>query len=674
MLLVSIIIRKITLLLCKNLNDNRDVLIIWVPILQGIGIIIYFSLTNEPQDDVLVYIAFLLLVGLVFICLRKYSILFISVFFILLGFVSVQIKAHYFVGSVLRHQVYVRDVIATVKEISIQQSNKRLVVCDIKGSKYGIKCIRLGVRTKLDDNITIGDMVQFSAIIYPPSVAVSPFSYDFSRIAYFKNISAVGFAVSNICLFKKSRSRRVTEYIELIRLNIYKVLLRSLTEDSANILSALLIGKKEGIKSDIMDTIRNTGIAHLFAISGLHLSFIAGLFFSLSRSLLVLFTKFAESYDIKKISSVIAIVVSLIYLLIAGMPVSGQRAFIMVSCVFIGILIDRNHNNFCSIAVASFIILLFNPESLLSPSFQMSFAAVLALVASHNIFLRLVVMNNIVQYFSSIVLSSLIASLATLPYVVYHFNYFSIAGVFANLLAIPITTFFIMPLGLLYIVLGIVNLEFCVSWMLESTVNLLIYIVKYIAKIDGLVVLFHAFSSVSILIITLGFLFLCLWRGNMRFCGLILVILGFFVGISYVTPDIMFNQHNIVVKELNGKLYAINQKAHLTSFINLTWARQNGQKKMLKHYSGNNQYLSCERAGCIYNKLGRNVLIAYNADYVMQNCQDVDLIIQAKKFMYPSECLTQHINYNNTSKSYVIWVTNNEIKIDGMFGNRIWNT
>ncbi|KJV65445.1 MULTISPECIES: ComEC/Rec2 family competence protein [Ehrlichia] len=672
---MNVIIKKIILLLYKNLNDNKSMLIIWIPVLQGVGIIAYFSLNREPQDDLLIYLACLLLVSLVFICLKKYSILFLSIFFVVLGFISVQVKAHYFVRNTLRHQVYVRNVVARVKEISTKQSYKRLIVCDIKNSQYKIKCVRLEVRTKLDNRIVIGDIVQFSAIIYPPSAAVSPFSYDFSRIAYFKNISAVGFTISNVYLLKKNRNRQIIEYIELVRFGIYKILLRSLTEDSANILSALLIGKKEGIKDDIMDAIRNTGIAHLFAISGLHLSFIAGLFFTLLRNLLVLFTRFAERYNIKKISAVIAIVMSLIYLLIAGMPVSAQRAFIMVSCIFIGVLIDRNHNNLCSIAIASFVILLINPESLLSPSFQMSFAAVLALVASRNIFLRLVMMNNILQYFLSIILSSLIASLATLPYVIYHFNYFSIAGVFANLLAIPITTFFIMPLGLLYIVLGIVNLEFCISWMVESSVRVLIHITQYISKINGLIVLLHAFSSVSILVITLGFLFLCLWKGSVRFYGLILIVLGVFIGINYITPDVIVNQYNIVVKESDGKLYAINQKAHLTSFVNLTWARQNGQGEMLRPYFGSNKYLSCKKSeGCIYSKLGKNVLIAYNADYIMRNCLNVDLIVQGKKFIYPDKCITQHIDYSDIRESYVVWVTNNSIKIDKISGSRIWNT
>ena len=265
------------------------------------------------------------------------------------------------------------------------------------------------------------------------------------------------------------------------------------------------------------------------------------------------------------------------------MPVSAQRAFIMTTYVFIGILIDRRHDNFRSITLAALIVLLFYPEAVLNPSFQMSFAAVLALIASCDIFTKLIVMGNVLQYFTSIVLSSLIAGLATLPYVIYHFNNFSIAGIFANVLAIPITTFFIMPLSLLYIILSLFRLEFCISYALESFVKLLLYISSYISKMDSFILAFHAFSSVAILIITLGFLFLCLWNGSLRFLGLVVIVYGFFIGFRYVTPDILVSINNIVVKESDGQLYSVNKKARITSFISLVWAKANGQHKLLKH-------------------------------------------------------------------------------------------
>ncbi|GAT78590.1 competence locus E protein 3, partial [Ehrlichia ruminantium] len=359
---------------------------------------------------------------------------------------------------------------------------------------------------------------------------------------------------------------------------------------------------------------------------GLHLSFITGLFFSLSRNLLVFFGNLAESYNIKKISAVIAIIVSLIYLLLTGMPVSAERAFLMTSYVFIGILIDRRHNNFRAIAIAAFIILLCYPEAVLNPSFQMSFAAVLALIASCDIFTKLIIIGNILQY-------------------------------------------------LLYVVLSFVNLEFYISYALESSVKLLLYVSNYVSKIDSLILSFHAVSSVSILVITLGFLFLCLWNGSLRFLGLVVIVCGLFISFQYVTPDILVNINNIAVKESDGQLYSVNKNAHITGFIGLVWAKQNGQQKLLKHNLENAKCLSCEAGkGCIYTKQKRKILIAYTPKYVMQNCLDIDLVIQFGKFIYPQECHKQYLSYVDiiSHGPYFIWVLDNKVKIS-KHNNRIWN-
>ncbi|CAI27106.1 ComEC/Rec2 family competence protein [Ehrlichia ruminantium] len=672
---MDVIITNFISFLHKQLENNKNSLMLWIPVLQGIGVIIYFSLPTEPQSYIVLCIVFTLFVSLIAVILKKSNCLFLSLFFILFGFVTIYVKAHYFSGDVLQAKIYAKDIIGTVKEVSSKQSHKRVIICDVQNVKYNVTCIRLVSRTQWDENIEIGDRILLSAIVYPPQTAVSPFSYDFSRVSYFKKINGIGFTISNVRLFEKRKSKKIFEYIELIRLHIYKLFLRNLTWDTANVVSALVIGKKDGISNDIMGNIRNAGIAHLFAISGLHLSFITGLFFSLSRNLLVFFGNLAESYNIKKISAVIAIIVSLIYLLLTGMSVSAERAFLMTSYVFIGILIDRRHNNFRAIAIAAFIILLCYPEAVLNPSFQMSFAAVLALIASCDIFTKLIIIGDILQYFSSIVLSSLIAGLATLPYVIYHFHNFSIIGVFVNVLAIPVTTFFIIPLSLLYVVLSFVNLEFYISYALESSVKLLLYVSSYVSKIDSLILSFHAVSSVSILIITLGFLFLCLWNGSLRFLGLVVIVCGLFIGFQYVTPDILVNINNIAVKESDGQLYSVNKNAHITGFIGLVWAKQNGQQKLLKYNLENAKCLFCEAGkGCIYTKQKRKILIAYTSEYVIQNCLDIDLVIQFGKFVYPQECHKQYLSYVDiiSHGPYFIWVLDNKVKIS-KHNNRIWN-
>lgn len=200
-----------------------------------------------------------------------------------------------------------------------------------------------------------------------------------------------------------------------------------------------------------MDAIRDSGIAHLFAISGLHLSFVAGLFFVVFRNLFAISETLTLKYNTKKISAFLTILPTTFYLLITGMQISAQRAYIMVILVLVAIMIERKYRGLIAIAFAAAVILIIEPEAILKPGFQMSFSAVLALVASYQINANKLFKIKIMKYFVSIMISSVIASLATVPYTIYNFNYFSISGIITNLVAIPIVTLIIIPLGIIYV-------------------------------------------------------------------------------------------------------------------------------------------------------------------------------------------------------------------------------
>ncbi len=197
-----------------------------------------------------------------------------------------------------------------------------------------------------------------------------------------------------------------------------------------------------------MDAIRDSGIAYLFAISGLHLSFVAGLFFIVFHNLFAISETLTLKYNTKKISAFLTILPTTFYLLITGMQISAQRAYIMVILVLVAIMIERksrvNSNCVCCCSDT-----LSRTRSNLKPGFQMSFSAVLALVASYQINANKLFKIKIMKYFVSIMISSVIASLATVPHTIYNFNYFSISSIIANLVAIPIVTLIIIPLGII---------------------------------------------------------------------------------------------------------------------------------------------------------------------------------------------------------------------------------
>ncbi len=461
---------------------------------QCVGILTYFSLSFEPSCIFTISIFLLLPPTLTLIAIlhKRYTILCIALIAVLIGFTASKLRTALVDTQILDKERYVKDIIATVKDINDRGSYKQFLLSVTKPStisksspvipappfvipvldtgiqkkkiwipalRAGMKPdraldnIRISVRTKVEKGIKIGDQVKLSAKFFPLKIAPSEHAYDLARIAYYQKISATGFATSKIALHKKAEARKFQEYIESFRQYIYENLQQNIKKPHADIISALLIGKKDGIDQKTMDAIRDSGIAHLFAISGLHLSFVAGLFFIVFRNLFAISETLTLKYNTKKISAFLTILPTTFYLLITGMQISAQRVYIMVILVLVAIMIERKYRGLIATAFAAAVILSVEPEAILKPGFQMSFSAVLALVASYQINANKLFKIKIMKYFVSIMISSVIASLATVPYTIYNFNYFSISGIITNLVAIPIVTLIIIPLGIIYVLL-----------------------------------------------------------------------------------------------------------------------------------------------------------------------------------------------------------------------------
>ncbi len=655
----------------NNLRNEQYNLILWFPVFQCVGILTYFSLSFEPSC-ISIFLLLLPTLILIAILYKRYAILCIALIAVLIGFTASKLRTALVDTQILDKERYVKDIVATVKDINDRGSYKQFLlsveksptisksspvipappfvipVLDtgiqkkkiwIPASRAGmtpdraLDNIRISVRTKVEKGIKIGDQVKLSAKLFPLKIAPSEYAYDFARIAYYQKISATGFATSKIALHKKAEARKFQEYIESFRQYIYENLQQNIKKPHADIISALLIGKKDGIDQKTMDAIRDSGIAHLFAISGLHLSFVAGLFFVVFRNLFAISETLTLKYNTKKISAFLTILPTTFYLLITGMQISAQRAYIMVILVLVAIMIERKYRGLIAIAFAASVILSVEPEAILKPGFQMSFSAVLALVASYQINANKLFKIKIMKYFVSIMISSVIASLATVPYTIYNFNYFSISGIITNLVAIPIVTLIIIPLGIIYVLLIPFGIEWIIAPLVERPIDSILYITNAIASLQYLVIPIRTFPASSIIIITFGLLWLCLWERNWRFLGFFFIVLGICFSAAYKTPDILINADNVAAKESDNLLYSLTRKSR--NFVIKTWAKQNGQNQILNHtkYNNSNKRLQCEDYDCIYNKgNNKSVLLAYKKEDISENCDKVDLTIQLSEF------------------------------------------
>ncbi|WP_052065960.1 ComEC/Rec2 family competence protein [Thalassospira australica] len=308
-----------------------------------------------------------------------------------------------------------------------------------------------------DSTLAIGDQLWARARLFPlrpPSVPGDP---DFARNLYFSGIGASGFVfgrqfevIGNDTSIDNSYLSNV---VEGARQNVSEVIGSNIAGPEAGIAKALIIGERGAVLPVIADNLRKSGLAHLLAISGLHMGLLCGTVFFLIRFGLAAVPPIALRYPIKKWAAMAAMLSGLVYLGLSGATIPTQRAFVMLLVVWVALLLDRRAISLRLVGVAAIVVLVLRPDAVLGASFQLSFAAVGALVAFYNgpgrTWLDRQGMLSWYErgalYLVGLLITSLIVTAVTAPIIGYHFGRISMLGILANLVAIPVMAFWVMP-------------------------------------------------------------------------------------------------------------------------------------------------------------------------------------------------------------------------------------
>jgi competence protein ComEC len=509
--------------------------------------------------------------------------------------------------------------------------------------------ISLSVNTKMNA-AKIGDLVQMRVILEPFGKPYFKGGYDPSFSNYFKKIGARGFAASDLKILESSKQNEFFETIKILRQKISRRITNQMDKNEGGIAAALLVGDRQMIPQETIQTIRNSGLAHIIAISGLHFTLAAGIFFFSIRFLLSLNQHLVLNFNIKKIAAAIAIFASLFYLAIAGVPLPAIRAFIIISLVFIAILLDLKPDPFRSVAFAALAILIFSPNVIFSVSFQLSFAAILALVCLakstkkyHINSSRRPFYLKFIFYFFSIILSSTIATIATTPFVIYHFNNFISFGVLANLAAIPIVSFVTMPLGFLALLLMPLGLERIALFPMEISISWIIQIADYVTSIPHSYLPIKAISPGSFGLMIFGGLWFILWQQKWRFLGFVGIILGIYLATKTPIPKILIDKEkNLFAFYHNEKLIFLKPSRSKQAKI---WAKKLGLNKVsilddLNLQEKKDLKLNCMSGFCEFELEGEKILVLLGRNRIDEICEKkFDIMINQKpKYQIP-ECL-----------------------------------
>ncbi|MDZ5762789.1 ComEC/Rec2 family competence protein [Candidatus Cyrtobacter comes] len=421
-----------------------------------------------------------------------------------------------------------------VNWVENRDNGKRIYVENVKIFGKIFDLIRLNSRAK-NQNLSVGDYIKAKVTIFPPPTPVISGGFDFFRFAYFKKIGAIGYTKFKPIILEKNQ--KISSINELRKKIIERVELAIKDGAKSSIAIALLVGDASSINKQVYDAMRKSGTAHLVAISGMHMALVAGMLFYVIRFIAVMICYKFQWVNTKKIAALFAIFSSFAYLLISGSPISAQRAFLMSLIFFIAILLDIRSSAIHSLCAAVTILLIFLPESLVSPSFQMSISACVGLICSGSLYIKS--KYKIFSYIINVIIASTVAWLSTAMFSAYHFHQISVYSLFANLILVPITEFIGMPCGILGMLLIPFGLEELPLYILGYVCSIIASVSVFFSEIQNSYLFIVPFEGYLLGIYSIGLFFFAVMGGIIRYIGLCITIISTIFILSSKLPDVI---------------------------------------------------------------------------------------------------------------------------------------
>lgn len=626
--------------LLSRIEEERGRFLIWAPLFFGTGIGLYFAQAQEPNIITYTALALLGLFGAVVSWLWPWGIgpLARAVICVVLGFSVAGARAHWVAGPVLDFRYY-GPVEGRIVAMDRSQSDAvRLTLDQVRLSDVNPRKVPDRVRVSLHGDQgylspSIGQRIALTGHLSGPNGPVEPGGFDFQRMAWFRAIGAVGYTRSPALLLSPPTGE-LSLAIGRVRQAIANRVRVVLPGDSGAFAATITTGDRSSMDRATIDALRGSNLAHLLAISGLHMGLLTGFVFQAMRILMGLWPRLALNLPVKKLAAVTAIGAGVFYLALSGGAVATTRAFIMVTTMFVAILFDRRALTLRAVAMAAMIVLILTPEALVEPGFQMSFAATTALVAvfawirdrSRDGGVRR--LPGWLRPVATVVISSGVAGLATAPIGAAHFNQVSHYGLVANLLSVPIMGAVIMPLAVLAALLAVVRLEALALWLMDWPIRWILWVADTVSSLDGAVGKVPTPPSFVLPLLAVAGLLLVLLRGRERWIALVPFAVVFAGWANVDRPTILISASGGLVGVMTDQGRVLS-KSRGEGFAARSWLENDGDAATQQiaferdGFQGQKGQMEVDLTGVSLTHLtGRGA-----EDRLVSACADADLVV-----------------------------------------------
>jgi len=683
--------RGVGVWLHTTLAAERERWPLWLPAFMGAGIGVYFWLSFEPA----IWLGPAMLgmaIGGLGLSWRYGGWRWPAavVLALALGFAAAQFEAHSVAAPVLHHRV-IGALTGRVLAVDPLPEGARLMIAPTSLGDLAPADLPARVRVRLrhgDGGVTPGDGVRLRVSLEPPPAPAMPGAYDFQRRAWFERLGGVGFALSAPERVETPSLGALAQAIETLRHAVTRRIRAALPGSDGAIAAALITGETHAIPPDDAGAFRDAGLAHILVIAGLHMGMVAGICFFALRALFALIPPIVLNHPTKKYAAALALLLTFLYMLLSGSTVSSRRAFVMTALALVAVLLDRLSLSARALALAAVAIMLVTPDSATGPSFQMSFAAVAALVAFYEAWRgRLAAwhrdagaLKRLGLYAVGIAFTTVVTTVATAPFTVYHFNRLPLYSVAANVVAVPITGFWVMPWAIVACLLMPLHLESVALMPMSWGIDAIIAIAKGVTSWPGAVLTLPSMPAWGIAVAAAGGLWLAIWRRRWRWWGVLPLAFGLLSAGFQQPPDILISGDVklIAVRAADGRYLPSKAKGeHATSD---SWTKR-AATAMGPAWpdtgSSADGLLTCDAGACRYRAHGVVVTLLRDPDaFDRAQCQ-VDLVVAPVPAWHicPGARIVDRIDAYRDG-GYAVWLDAGSVRLESVRnyqGARLWS-
>lgn len=547
-------------------QGQRGYMMPWCAVALGCGVGIYFSLAVEPGVLVYAIACAVMALGAAMTLCRKEVLgpLGMVMALVAFGVCVAGSRAHYVAGPVIDFRYYgaIEGRIVAMDRSSsdaLRLTLEDVQLDDVRNTPHRVRISLIGGVDYID--YLPGAIIITTGHLSPPSGAAEPAGFDFQRHAWFQSLGGVGYTRAPVLLLEAPADGAAPLFS--LRMRMSAAIQAQIAGQPGAFAAAVLTGDRSGLGQDATQDMRDANIAHLLAISGLHMGLLTGFVYAALRFGLALIPPLALRYPIRKWAAVAALATGAFYLAMSGGNVATERAFIQVAVMFTAVLLDRRAITLRSVAIAAIIVLLHRPETLMSPGFQMSFAATTALVAAFTGLQGAKWMRKWPKWVKglwALVASSVIAGGATAPFAAAHFNRLAVYGLPANLLTVPAMGSVVIPFAVLALILTPFGLSWAAFWVMDIALQWILGVADYVANMPGSVRMVPSPPTIVLTTIATSGIAMCLWFGRGRWVMLVPMASAFVLWTMSERPGLLISNTGGLVGQVQDATRSLSRE------------------------------------------------------------------------------------------------------------------